>query len=140
MPVAAQLAPQLASLRSLGEGQHVMSLAIDPEHLGPVRVVAHISPDAIRIELIGATDASREALRGSLSELRRDLAASGLQAELQLGQRQAGSSDQGRADGGPARGASPTASTGAGGTAAGDLPTQPRTPSATRPGGIDVIA
>ncbi|MDM8083386.1 flagellar hook-length control protein FliK [Cellulomonas cellasea] len=138
-PVAAQLAPQLASVRSLGEGQHVMSLAIDPEHLGPVRVVAHISPDAIRIELIGATDASREALRSSISELRRDLAASGLQAELELGQRQAGSADDQRSgDGAQRRAADPAGPSGIG-QAAG-LPAQPRTPSATRPGGIDVIA
>ena len=84
-PLADQLGARLMTLRGLGTGEHVMSIAVDPEHFGPVRVIAHITPDAVRIELLGATDQSREALRTSLADLRRDLAGSGLNADLSLG-------------------------------------------------------
>ncbi|HEY3339965.1 MAG TPA: hypothetical protein VGK18_15810, partial [Propionicimonas sp.] len=52
---------------------------------GPVRVVAHIGAGGVRIELLGATDQAREALRAALPDLRRDLVAAGLPAELDLG-------------------------------------------------------
>lgn len=87
VPLAEQLGARLTSLRGLGEGRHVLSLTVTPETFGPVRVVAHIAPDAVRIELVGATDQAREALRGALGDLRRDLAAAGLQADLDLGAR-----------------------------------------------------
>jgi len=85
IPVAGQLGARLHALGGLGAGRHVLSVPLDPEHLGPVRVVAHISADAIRVDLLGTTDASREALRGALAELRRDLSAAGLNVELGLG-------------------------------------------------------
>lgn len=87
VPLAEQLGARLTSLRGLGEGRHVLSLTVTPETFGPVRVVAHIAPDAVRIELVGATDQAREALRGALGDLRRDLAAAGLEADLGLGAR-----------------------------------------------------
>ncbi len=85
IPVAGQLGARLHALGGLGAGRHVLSVPLDPEHLGPVRVVAHISADVIRVDLLGTTDASREALRGALAELRRDLSAAGLNVELGLG-------------------------------------------------------
>jgi flagellar hook-length control protein FliK len=84
-PLAQQLAPSLQTLKSLGNGQHVMTLNVTPEHLGPVRVTAHISAEGVRIELVGATQESREALRQSLTDLKRDLAGAGLKADLSLG-------------------------------------------------------
>ena len=89
--LAQQLAPSLQSLRSLGNGQHVMTIDVTPEHLGPVRVTAHISADGVRIDLVGATAESRDALRQSMTDLKRDLAGAGLQADLSLGSGSAGS-------------------------------------------------
>jgi flagellar hook-length control protein FliK len=81
----------------------VLNIAVDPEHFGPVRVIAHITPDAVRIELLGATDQSREALRTSLADLRRDLAGSGLHAELSLGRDTQAGSDGWRGSAGAQR-------------------------------------
>ena len=87
-PTTAQLGQQLSGplgrLREAAPGEHVMTLRVNPETFGPVRVVAHIGAEGVRIELLGATDAARDALRQSLTDLRRDLAATGLKADLQL--------------------------------------------------------
>src|SRR5690606_15591403 len=80
-----QLTPRITALRNAGPGQHVLTVRVDPETFGPVRVVAHISAEGMRIDLVGGTEQAREALRQALPDLRRDLAGSGLQAELNLG-------------------------------------------------------
>ncbi|NUU15881.1 hypothetical protein HP550_01275 [Cellulomonas humilata] len=84
-PLAEQLGARLTALTGpggLSHGRHILTVPVDPENLGPVRIVAHIGPESVRVELVGATEASREALRGALSELRRDLAASGLTVDV----------------------------------------------------------
>ena len=73
-----------------------MVLRVDPESIGPVRVVAHIGPEGVRIELVGATAQARDALRTALPDLRRDLVAAGLPADLGLGSGD-GSSSRGHA-------------------------------------------
>lgn len=85
VPLAEQLSGRLTSLRSAGPGQHILTLRVDPESIGPVRVVAHIGADGVRIELFGATDQAREALRQAMPDLRRDLVAAGLPGGLDLG-------------------------------------------------------
>jgi flagellar hook-length control protein FliK len=85
VPLAEQLSGRLTSLRSAGPGQHVLTLRVDPESIGPVRVVAHIGAEGVRIELFGATDQAREALRQAMPDLRRDLVAAGLPGGLDLG-------------------------------------------------------
>ncbi|QGQ20302.1 hypothetical protein GC089_15295 [Cellulomonas sp. JZ18] len=80
-PVAEQLG---ARVRSLGLGRHVLSVPLDPEHLGAARVVAHVTGDTVRVDLAGATDVTREALRASLADLRRDLQQAGLQVDVGL--------------------------------------------------------
>ena len=80
-----QLAPRIASLRSMGDGQHVMTMRVSPENLGPVRVVAHISGDTMRVELHGASEMAREALKVVLHDLRRDLAGIAGNATVDLG-------------------------------------------------------
>ncbi|MBX9245176.1 hypothetical protein ICW40_10195, partial [Actinotalea ferrariae] len=55
--------------------------------IGPVRVIAHIGKDGVRVELLGATDQARDALRAALPDLRRDLVAAGLPGDLGLGAR-----------------------------------------------------
>lgn len=81
-PLAEQLGARLATLGGLQRGTHVLTVPVDPEHLGPVRIVAHIGVESVRVELVGATDASRHALQQSLGDLRRDLAAAGLQVDV----------------------------------------------------------
>ncbi len=75
---AAALVPQLVrplqSLRSAGDGNHVLTISVTPETLGPVTVRAHVSGDHVRIELVAPTDQARDALRSILTDLRRDLA------------------------------------------------------------------
>jgi len=91
--VAEQIGVRLASLRTAPLGEHIMTMRVDPESMGPIRVVAHIAADGVRIELLGGTDHAREALRAALPDLRRDLAATGLRADLDL-------ADLARQDGG----------------------------------------
>jgi flagellar hook-length control protein FliK len=83
-PLNLQLARPLAALRSAGNGNHVITIAVTPENLGPVMVRAHVSGDAVRIELIAPTDQAREALKAIMPDLRRDLSQSGGQTSLDL--------------------------------------------------------
>lgn len=73
------------SLRQLPQGDHVMTLTVNPESFGPVRVVAHISAEGLHLELFGASEQARAALRAALPDLRRDLAGAGLDSRLDLG-------------------------------------------------------
>jgi flagellar hook-length control protein FliK len=112
-----QLSPKLVKLPGLGEGVHRLTLDVKPEAIGAVTVVAHIRPDSVRIELVGASPAAREALRGVLDDLRRDLAATGSNASLDLGS---------------------GTSTGTG--ARGDRAAAPASPWAPAPAGPDAVA
>ncbi|ALE04206.1 hypothetical protein AL755_00335 (plasmid) [Arthrobacter sp. ERGS1:01] len=100
-PLAEQLARPLFSLAGAPLGEHVMTVNVVPEGLGPVTVRAHLAADGIRIELLSATDAGRDSLRTLLPDLKRDLAAGGLATSLSLG---AGSGGQ---DHGPGQQRSP---------------------------------
>ncbi|WP_152192543.1 flagellar hook-length control protein FliK [Georgenia satyanarayanai] len=128
-PLGTQLASALSRLRTAPEGHHTLHVRVDPEDLGPVKVSAHIGADGVRIELHGMTDAAKDALRGALHDLRRELAATGLRAELDLG---SGNDQRGAAERpAPARdGERPT-------TTAAPAPT-PTTPA--RHGGLDLLA
>ena len=83
-PLNLQLARPLAALRSAGNGNHVITIAVTPENLGPVTVRAHVSGDAVRIELVAPTEQAREALKAIMPDLRRDLSQSGGQLSLDL--------------------------------------------------------
>jgi flagellar hook-length control protein FliK len=72
------------SLASAAPGEHVVTISVTPENLGPVTVRAHITGEGIRVELFAPTDLAREALRVILPDLRRDLAGTGLSAQLDL--------------------------------------------------------
>lgn len=61
-----------------------MTVAVNPESLGPVTVQAHISAAGVRVELFAASADGREALRQILPDLKRDLAGAGLNASLDL--------------------------------------------------------
>lgn len=73
-----QLAKPIAALRGAAGGEHVLTVNVTPENLGPVTVRAHIGADGMRIELISPSEAGREALKAILGDLRRDLAGLGI--------------------------------------------------------------
>lgn len=88
-PQAAQtLQPQLAkplfTLAGAPHGQHVMTLKVSPEDLGPLTVRAHIGAAGVRIEIFAPGDAGRDAVRGILPELRKELTDAGFGASLDL--------------------------------------------------------
>ncbi|MCG2798584.1 MAG: flagellar hook-length control protein FliK [Cellulomonas sp.] len=91
-PLTEQLGAHLRALTGAKAGTHVLTVALDPVNLGDVKVIAHISADTVRLDLVGSTDAGRAALRGALEDLRRDLSDAGIAAELDLGGSSAGSS------------------------------------------------
>ena len=61
-----------------------MTLQVTPEDLGPMTVRAHIDAAGVRIELFAPGDAGREAIRGVLPELRKELADAGFGASLDV--------------------------------------------------------
>lgn len=87
-PLSTQLAQPLFSLVGAKPGEHLMTIQVTPDNLGPVTVRAVISGDDIRIEMFAPSDSGREALRQILTDLRRDLAGGGLSASLDLSSRE----------------------------------------------------
>lgn len=81
-PLTHQLAQPLFTLASGNPGEHVMTLQVSPEDLGPLTVRAHIDSTGVRIELFAAGDAGREAVRHVLPELRRGLEDTGASLSL----------------------------------------------------------
>ncbi|SDH36437.1 flagellar hook-length control protein FliK [Microbacterium sp. 77mftsu3.1] len=94
-------APVMAMAKA-GEGNHTLTLKVTPESLGTVTVKAHIVGGQVRIELAGATDAGRDALRGILTDLRRDLAAIAPSSSLSLATGDASTSSGGQSQPGTA--------------------------------------
>ncbi|WP_104128463.1 flagellar hook-length control protein FliK [Cryobacterium sp. Y57] len=84
MPLTAQIMKPLFSLATAAPGEHVLTISVSPDNLGPVTVRAHVTGEGIRVELFAPTDLARDALRVILPDLRRDLAGSGLSAQLNL--------------------------------------------------------
>ena len=84
VPLTAQIMKPLFSLTSAAPGEHVLTISVTPDNLGPVTVRAHVTGEGIRVELFAPTDLARDALRVILPDLRRDLAGSGLSAQLDL--------------------------------------------------------
>ncbi|MBG6213588.1 flagellar hook-length control protein FliK [Cryobacterium sp. CAN_C3] len=84
VPLAAQVAKPIFSLANVGPGEHMMTISVTPDNLGPVTVRAHVSLEGIRVELFAPTELARDSLRAIMPDLRRDLAGSGLNAQLNL--------------------------------------------------------
>jgi flagellar hook-length control protein FliK len=84
VPLAPQVAAPLFTLIGAKPGEHVLTIKVTPDNLGPVTVRAHVTADNVRVELFAPNDAGRDALRAILPDLRRDLAGSGLNANLDL--------------------------------------------------------
>lgn len=83
-PLAAQIMPSVVAFSSSGPGEHVVTITVTPENLGPVTIRAHITADGARFDLTSPTEAGREALRALLPELRRDASGAGIEARLEL--------------------------------------------------------
>ncbi|MDQ0822684.1 flagellar hook-length control protein FliK [Arthrobacter sp. V4I6] len=82
-----QLARPLFTLAGAPDGQHTMTLQVTPEDLGPLTVRAQIDAAGVRIELFAPGEVGREAIRGILPELRKELADSGFGASLDVSDR-----------------------------------------------------
>lgn len=95
--IAAQVAPVVVAIAQRPEGAHQLTLTVNPDTLGPVTVRAQIGQGGdVQVQLIGATDAGREALKAIVADLRRDLSAVMPHAALSLG---SGTSADAGADG-----------------------------------------
>lgn len=143
--LASQLSGQLTSLRALPQGDHVLTLTVNPESFGPVKVVAHIGSDGLHLEIFGASEQARAALRAALPDLRRDLVGVGLDPRLDVGSGSPGDAKDESAMADPhGFGDKQAARTGvgarAGSPSAGDAPAHSTTsPSrVARQGGIDL--
>jgi len=144
-PLASQLSGQLTSLRQLPHGEHILTLTVNPETFGPVKVVAHITQHGVSLELFGASDQARAALKAALPDLRRDLAGAGLESNLELGSG-SGSGAGGRdamGDSSSFAGNGNTPQRSARSPLGGSAPVAPSTDThtthATRRGGLDLV-
>ena len=97
---AEQLAKPLFTLATGPTGDHIVTVKVTPDNLGPVTVRAHVGSEGMRVELFAPNDAGREAIRSILPDLRRDLAGQGVTANLDLSSQ---SQPFDRGDGTPAR-------------------------------------
>jgi flagellar hook-length control protein FliK len=79
-----QLSKPIFTLASAGAGEHVVTVKVTPENLGPITVRAHVGVDGMRVELFAPSDVGRDAIRSILPDLRKDLAGQGLSANLDL--------------------------------------------------------
>lgn len=130
--VATQLAPTVISIVQRPVGSHQVTMTVSPDTLGPVTVRAHIGASGdVRVELVGATDAGRDALRAIVTDLRRDLAAAMPHATLSLAAHTAPDpgGDRGTASstGGPGGGAASGSPHGSSGGSPGDAASDRRT-------------
>jgi len=84
VPLQTQVATPIFTLAAAGPGEHVMTIDISPENLGPITVRAHVGAEGVRVELFAPTDLSREALRAILPDIRKDMTGAGLGGTLDL--------------------------------------------------------
>ena len=80
----AQVAGPIFTLAAAGNGEHVMTVDITPENLGPITVRAHVGAEGVRVELFAPSDIARDALRAILPDIRRDMGGAGLGSNLDL--------------------------------------------------------
>jgi flagellar hook-length control protein FliK len=101
-PVSAQIARQVAVLRSGPDGSHTMTVVLTPETLGEVEVSVTVSQGIVELTLRGASEHGRAALLDAVPDLRRDLEAAGLtcsRLDVDRGSRDGGWSSSQQHDG-----------------------------------------
>ena len=136
-PLAQQLARPVFSLAHAGPGEHVVTVQVTPDALGPVTVRAHVTAHGMHVKLFAASDAGRDAVRQELPDLRRDSAGSGVTTTLDLSSQNHPGAQPGRDDR-PTRGATRSET-------AQEARPAPTVPVSTRPTtvrsvGLDVLA
>ncbi|WP_171898829.1 flagellar hook-length control protein FliK, partial [Curtobacterium sp. UCD-KPL2560] len=132
-PLAQQLVRPLFTLAHAGHGEHVVTVQVQPDALGPVTVRALVTAHGMHVELFAASDAGREAVRQVLPDLRRD-AGAGVATTLDLSSQ----NHPGSRDDRPAPGAA-RPDTGLEARPAAATPVTTR-PSTVRSVGLDVLA
>jgi len=75
--LAEQLGVPIRTLAAAGNGQHVVTVRVTPDHLGTVTVRAEVGDGSLRVELFSTDQHARDALAAMLPDLRRDLASNG---------------------------------------------------------------
>lgn len=88
-----QLGTPLLRVARAGNGEHIVTVKVTPENLGPVTVRAHVDGQNVKIELSTPNSIGSEAVKLVIADLRRDLAAAGVNATLTVGDH--GQSDTG---------------------------------------------
>jgi flagellar hook-length control protein FliK len=78
LPMAQQLAGPIHDLSASGDGVHRLMIALHPTDLGRVDIRLHIMDGTMSIHLAGAEAAAQEAIRASVDDLHRELAAAGV--------------------------------------------------------------
>ncbi len=87
-PLSTQIGTELLSLRQAADGDHLVTVAVRPDNLGPVTISAVVGRDGMSVELFSPSSEGRDALKQMLPDLRRDLAsAGGSGSSLDLGAR-----------------------------------------------------
>lgn len=125
VPFTTQLARPIFSLSAAGTGEHVMTVSVTPDELGPVTVRAHVGAEGVRVELFAPTDHARDAIRAILPDLRRDLAGAGLGGNLNLSSQSEPGAQNPDGQGGTSTGPGTDAAPGASGDSTRDGSTTP---------------
>lgn len=76
--VPQQIVQVLAPLRSAGDGNYTLSLQLHPADLGPVTVHVAVNDGVMSVQLVPDQSHGRDAITGSLSDLRNQLQAGGI--------------------------------------------------------------
>lgn len=76
--VPQQIVQIVAPLRSAGDGNYTLSLQLHPADLGPVTVHVAVNDGVMSVQLVPDQSHGRDALTGSLSDLRNQLQAGGV--------------------------------------------------------------
>lgn len=88
--LSTQIGTELLSLRQAADGDHIVTVAVRPDNLGPVTISAVVGRDGMSVELFSPSSEGRDALKQMLPDLRRDLASTGGPgSSLDLGARDA---------------------------------------------------
>lgn len=142
VPLMTQVAKPLFTLSGVKPGEHVLTINVTPDNLGPLTVRAHVTGDNIRVELFAPTDLARDALRAILPDLRRDLAGGGVNAQLDLSSQSQASDARADAQAGRQQRPPPGIRDGPGGGPSDDppSPTSPRRFLSHSSSTIDVMA
>ncbi|QKS18327.1 flagellar hook-length control protein FliK, partial [Curtobacterium sp. Csp2] len=97
-PLAQQLARPVFALAHADTGEHVVTVQVVPDTLGPVTVRAHVTAHGMHVELFAASEAGRDAVRQVLPDLRRDAAGAGVATTLDLSSQNHPGAQPGRDD------------------------------------------